>query len=306
MSDEQTQDDFLGEIAAQATGSVGVPDDVNYDDAVPDALATDVESYDEHAERRDEHLPADDADEPTPNRQESRQRNVPLGALQEERTKRQAAQAEVLNLQQQLAAFQLQAQQAAQQPQQEEIPPFVDDPEGHLNGLKKQFQNELDTLRQGQQQQQWRAEQAQFAGRAAQLEAEFRQARPDYDAAFQHVNDDAARQIAQMYPGISPEQVASVQAGALLQFAAHALQSGQNPCELVYAKAQQLGFNPAQRASRQPREQAPTSLSSLNGTTRAPDQRGNVGAKNIASMSNAEFDKFFNEMAAGATQRPTY
>ena len=85
MSDEQTQNDFLGEIAAEATGTTGIADDVSTDDAVPNDLADQVESYDAHAERRDEHL-HDDADQgaddlQVDDRQDNgRKQSVPLGA----------------------------------------------------------------------------------------------------------------------------------------------------------------------------------------------------------------------------------
>lgn len=321
MSDEQTQNDFLGEIAAAATGSAGIPDDVNVNDAVPNDLADQVEAYDDHAERRDEHLHDDDGqsnDAPADDTEgNGRHQKVPLGALQEERTKRQQAQAELAQLQQRLAQIEAHTQQLAQQQQaqqQAEIPAFVDDPEGHLNGLKAQFQQELENLRQGQaqsqqfvQEQQFRAQVAEVGEFITQAEAEFRAQQPDYDAALSHMFELAKAQVRQAYPGATDAEVQQVEAAALLQLAVECRAQGHNPAQRLYERALASGFQASHRAARsQPTRQAPTSLSTINGSSRAPDQRGNVTAKDIASMSTQEFDKFFNEMAAGATQRPAF
>ncbi|CAH0646790.1 MULTISPECIES: hypothetical protein [Pseudomonas] len=308
MSDEQTQNDFLGEIAAEATGTTGIADDVSTDDAVPNDLADQVESYDAHAERRDEHL-HDDADQgaddlQVDDRQDNgRKQSVPLGALQKERAARQQAQAQLAQMQQQLAAFQqqqLQAQQTAQQAQQQaEIPAFVDDPEGHINGLKQQFQAELEAMRQGQQhvqqEAQFRQQVAEVAQHTVQSEAQFRALQPDYDQAVAHMSELARAQVRQAHPSASDLEIQQVEATALLQFALQCRQQGLNPAEALYQRAVAHGFQASHRRTQSTRK-APTSLSDTNGTTRAPDQRGNVRAKDIAGMSNEEFDQLFESM----------
>ncbi|MBH3378364.1 hypothetical protein [Pseudomonas asiatica] len=303
MSDERSQADFLGDIAAEATGSAGVPDDVTIDDAVPNELADQVEAYDDHAERRDEHL-HDDADQGTDDQaleqDNGRKQHVPLGALQKERAARQQAQAQLAQMQAQLQQFQAQHQQALAQQQaaqqQAEIPAFVDDPEGHLEGLKKQFVQELEALRQGQQQQvqeqQIRAQVADAGAFIRQVEADFRQTNPDYDRAFEHVQTAANQQLRQLYPQATEAELATVQQGALLSFITQCRAEGRNPCQEVFAKAQAMGFQGSHRAARK----APTSLSDVSGTSRTPDQRGNVRAKDIAGMSNEEFDRLFESM----------
>lgn len=308
MSDEQSQADFLGDIAAEATGSVGVPDDVTVDDAVPNALADQVEAYDEHADQRDQHLHDDtnqgiDDQQVDDHQDNGRKQQVPLGALQKERAARQQAQAQLAQmqaqLQQRLAQFEAQAQQLAQQQQQEQqvqIPSFLDDPEGHIEGLKKQFTQELENLRQGQQQQvqeqQFRQQVAEAGSFVQQVEADFRQTNPDYDRAFEHVQAAANQQLRQLYPQATEAELATVQQGALLSFITQCRAEGRNPCQEVFAKAQAMGFQGSHRAARK----APTSLSDVNGTSRTPDQRGNVRAKDIAGMSNEEFDRLFESM----------
>lgn len=314
MSDEQTQNDFLGDIAAEATGSVGIADDVTADDAVPNELADSVEQYQDHADRRDEHLQDTDqgSDEPAPE-QDGRKQQVPLGALQKERAARQQAQAQLAQMQAQLQQLQAQQQQASAQQQtaqqQAEIPAFVDDPEGHLEGLKKQFTQELETLRQGQQQvqqeAQFRQQVSEVAQHTVQSEAQFRAQQPDYDQAVAHMSELAKAQVRQALPGATDAEVQQAEATALLSFAVQCQQQGLNPAEALYQRAVANGFQASHRRS-QPIRKAPTSLSDTAGSARAPDQRGNVSAKDIANMSNADFDKFFNEMAAGANQRPAF
>lgn len=298
MSDERSQADFLGDIAAAATGSVGVPDDVTVDDAVPCDLASQVEAFDAHAEQRDQHL-HDDADQGTDDvepEQGGRKQSVPLGALQQERARRQQAQQEVAQLQAQLQQFQAQQQQAQQQT---EIPAFVDDPEGHLEGLKKQFTQELENLRQGQQQQvqeqQFRAQVSEVAQHTVQAEAQFRQSTPDYDAAVEHMSALAKAHVRQAQPGATDAEVQQAEATALLQFALQCQQQGLNPAEALYQRAVANGFQASHRRS-QPIRKAPTSLSDTSGSTRAPDQRGTPTAKDIAGMSNDDFDKLFESM----------
>lgn len=314
MSDEQTQADFLGDIAAAATGSVGVPDDVTVDDAVPCDLAESVEQYQNHADRRDEHLQdADQGSEEPAAEQDGRKQQVPLGALQKERAARQQAQAQLAQMQAQLQQLQAQQQQASAQQQtaqqQAEIPAFVDDPEGHLEGLKKQFTQELETLRQGQQQVQQEAQFRQQVVEAADFttkgEAEFRQTQPDYDQATAFMDELAKAEIRRSHPGATDLEAQQIQATAMLHLAMQCQREGVNPAAVLYQQAVAHGFQTSHRRT-QPTRKAPTSLADVSGSTRAPDQRGNVSAKDIANMSNADFDKFFNEMAAGANQRPAF
>lgn len=245
-----------------------------------------------------------------------RKQFVPLGALQEERTKRQDAQqreTQLLERMNRLLEAQAQAQLQTQQPQQEpekpiEIPAFVDDPEGHLNALKQQFQRELDTIRQGQaqtsQQQQAQQQLQQLAATVGQQEAAYRQTTPEYDQALAFFNERKTAEY--MALGLDAGAAAQQLARDYQGLAIRAQQANTNPAQMLHNIAKALGFTAQQQPQQgqQPPKQAPTSLSTINGSSRAPDQRGNVTAKDIATMSNEDFDKFFNDMAKGSTQRP--
>jgi hypothetical protein len=303
--------DTLGDLVAQLTDSVGIPDDADESTAVPNALADEVEEYTSHAERRDAHLAVDGEqvdDVQVEPQQPKQQQRVPLAALQQERFKRQQEQEQGRLLQAQLAQIEAQQlaqqQQAQQQAQQAALPDFADDPEGHVKGLVEQFstviqqQNEqIQQLSGHHQNQQFHAQTVDAVNYAAQAEAEFRATCPDYDAAFAHVQATAGQQIRQMYPQASEQELQMVEQAALLGFAQHCRANGLNPSEQVFRKAQELGFQPAHRAVRRA---APTSLSSLSGDGRAPDQRGAPGAGDIAAMSDQQFNELFESMRASS------
>lgn len=242
-----------------------------------------------------------------------RKQFVPLGALQKERANRQEQQQQNAVLLERLTKI-LETQQQAQQPQvkQEEpqkieIPAFVDDPEGHIEGLKRQFQAELDQLRQGTaqvtQQQQAQHQLQQLAATVTQHETAYRQSNPDYDQALEFFNQRKTAEY--MALGLDAAAASQQLARDYQGLAIRAQQTNSNPAQMLHNIAKALGFTPQQQQQQQLGKKPPTSLSDVNGSTRAPDQRGSVTAKDIVNMSNEDFDKFFNEMAAsGGSQRP--
>ena len=265
-------------------------------------------------------LPADadeaDANAPVaPNA--GRKQFVPLGALQEERTKRQAQQEENRVLQERMNQFlqlQLQQQQQAQQQQQQEqlpaIPAFVDDPEGHVKGLVEQFNRVI--AEQAQQIQQLtghtqaNSQQQQLVSQVNMAEAAFRQTEPNYDAALAHYN--AVKLAEYMAFGYSEQDARQQLSRDYQGVAINAARSGRNAPEVMFGMAKALGFNPQQQQQQQaqPPKQAPTSLSTLPASGKAPDQQGPMSAKQVAQMTNEEFDRFFAEMARDSVQKPAF
>ncbi|KYC14216.1 hypothetical protein [Pseudomonas sp. ABFPK] len=317
----------VDQLAAVLTDSVGVPNDAGDGDMVPDDLATEIEQYDAHAGQRDAHLAEDgegeQVDEQVEQQQpQGRKQHVPLGALQQERALHQQAKEQVRALQEQLAAHQAQMQQfqqwqqqlAAQQQQaqqQAEIPAFVDDPEGHINGLKAQFEQRLNDM-QGQQNQRQMLEQAgQQVQRDAQevapfigeMEPRFRAAHPDYDDAREFVQANIRGQLAVQYPGASAAQIQGLENVAIIGFLRQCQANGVDPCAHVYQRAQALGYQTRSRAPATPPRRAPTSLGALPGGGRAPDEQGRLSASQVASMSNEDFDRLFEQMRANDAPR---
>lgn len=248
-----------------------------------------------------------------------RQSKVPLAALQEERTRRQELQDQLKARDTQQQAMEqrftqlMQLVQSQQQPQIQqqppEVPSFVDDPEGHVNALRAQFEQELAQLRGYQQQnlqQQQAAQQGQeLARHVAQAEAEFSKATPDYnDAAAYFVQ---RKQLEYAALGADPMTIQQAIRNDYQGIAIAAQQTGKNAAQLLYNLSKAMGFTgrQTQPASKQ-QKPAPTSLSNVNGAPRAPDEQGGVTLESVSNMTDAEFDKFFADMARKSRQRPTF
>lgn len=250
-------------------------------------------------------------------------KHVPLGALQEERTRRQETQAQLAQQQQlnqrmqerfnQMMERWQQAQAPAQQqqPQQEQeqqIPQFVDDPEGHIRAVSERFQQQLDELRQfhqGSVTQQHAAAQGQaLAQHTAAAEAEFSKATPDYPKATEYF---AQRKLAEYGAlGLDPVTAQNALMRDYQGIAIAAAQRGQNAAQMIYNLSKAMGYSAQAPAGRQavPAKAAPTTLASVGGDPRAPQDSGTVTLENLADMTDAEFDKFFAQMERGSRQRP--
>lgn len=273
---------------------------------------------------------ASDGKDPTPDEEQTiddptqpTNKSVPLGALQEERNLRKQSQDRERELQTQnntllermnqilqLQAQQAQPQQQPQQPQEEKIPDFIDDPIGHLEGVKAQFRRELAQLQQTiagtTQHQQQEAQYRQMAVAAGAQEAAFREVTPDYDAAVQHFQ--AVKTAEYTALGLDETQRAQQLGRDSLGLVQYALATNRNPAELLYNMAKALRYTPAAPGAdqqQQPAKQPPTSLSNIPAAGRAPDEKGKLTAKDIAHMPQDEFDKLFESMRDN-NQRPAF
>ncbi|MNC10647.1 hypothetical protein D3C75_583140 [compost metagenome] len=108
------------------------------------------------------------------------------------------------------------------------------------------------------------------------------------------------------HPGASEADMRLLRTATLVQFNRECLSRGINPAEHIYGRAQELGFTPGRRVpgaqsqgyqvAAQPRVSPNTSLSSLSGSPRAPDEKGKMTAAQINDMDDAQFDEFFKSM----------
>ncbi|MGA3799398.1 hypothetical protein ACPCYX_16755 [Pseudomonas fluorescens] len=315
-------DDFdVDEMSAELTGSVGVPEDAVDSDSLPVSVADSVDEYNTAIAEKDLRMTNDVEDSAAGDAEREAQRGkrmVPLGALQEERTKRQELQQQLAAHQEQLALLQqyqaqmqaYQQQLAAQQQQAaiDAIPDFDEDPRGHVEGVKHQFRQELENLRQGQAQQQaaarFQQEVATIAPIVTQVENEFRGSNPDYDVAFDYVLQHAEQNMRAQHPGASEADMRMIRTATMVQFNKECLSRGINPAEHIYGRAQELGFTPGRRVpgaqgyqvAAQPRVSPNTSLSNLSGSPRAPDEKGKLTAAQINDMDDAQFNELFEQM----------
>lgn len=277
-------------------------------------------SYDLSEPPGDDETPDPDADTT------GRKQLVPLGALQEERTKRQERERELEETRASNQRMQerfnemmmrLQGVQLEKPAEQEEvIPDFNDDPAGHVEGLKRQFGKQLAELQQSMQQTQGHTQQQQqvqyLAQQATIAEDEFRKTAPDYDLAADYFRTVkmAEYEAIGLDPLTAQQQLARDCTG-LVQLAT---QQKVNPAEKMYKLAKALGYKPnaapkpnGAPTAAAPKARMPTSLATANGAPRAPDEDGGgMSLEKVANMSDAEFDKFFKEMGKGTIQRPKY
>lgn len=309
----------ISEMSAELTGSTGIPDVVEDGQALPSTVVGSVEEFDQYHAEKDLRVSNDVEDTAAAEQEREAQRGgkrtVPLGALQQERIKRQELQLELEAHRQQLAALQQQQaqwqqyqQQVEQQAAADAIPAFEDDPQGHIEAVKNQFRQELDNLKQGQAHQQ---EVAQFQQdlavvmpAALEAEARFIEQHPDYGEAFNVVQSNVEAQLRQQYPQADAAQLNLVRTAALVAFNKQCQANGVDPCAHIYNRAQALGYSPGQRVPASqgyqvtdtPRKEPNTSLSNLSGSARAPDEKGKMTSDRVSAMSDQEFDDFFASM----------
>lgn len=240
-----------------------------------------------------------------------RKQQVPLKALHEERTRRQESEQELARereatrtLNERLTKL-LELQQAPQTPP-EVVPEFVDDPEAAFKHLQRQLaesQRQMQEYLSGAQQQtQVQHQHTQLAQHVASQEAQFTQAVPDYPQAAEYFYQ---RKVAE-YAAFTGDEFAAKQqvANDYKGIATLAQRLGKNPAELMYNAAKAMGYQAGQKGAAQDRKDPPTSLANVHGTPRAPDEKGKITAADISSMSEAEFDKYWNDLKRGSTVKP--
>jgi len=246
-----------------------------------------------------------------------RKQLVPLGALQEERTKRQEREAELNRereanrvLQERFNQFlmQQQQQQAPQQQQQEQqVPNFIDDPEGYIKAREAQLEQRMAQFEQyvngtaGQQQAQ--QQHVQLTQRVTADEQAFAKDTPDYKDATTFFTERKLAEYATL--GLDPTTASQQLARDYTGIAQLAYKNGKNPAEVMYNLAKTFGFQAGQQQQQQQQQKKtpPTSLSSLDGVARAPDEKGKLTAARIAEMNDKEFDEFFASMSKGSHQK---
>lgn len=245
-----------------------------------------------------------------------RDQKVPLGALHEERTKRQERELELKqerdnnrDLQRQLAQYMIQQQQIQQPPPPapEAPPAFEEDPVAAFNYLQQQLLDSRkqmqDYLQGNQQQQQAQQQHVQLAQSVSAQEAEYTKTVPDYPVAADYFYQRKVAEYTAFLgdPAAAQAQVARDYQGVALR----AQQTGKNPAQLMYDMAKAMGYAPGAPkpgGQQQQRREPPTSLSNLGGAPKAPDEAGTVGVSDISNMSDADFDKFWNDQVKGGNR----
>lgn len=232
---------------------------------------------------------------------------VSIDALHQARKEAQEARAKASELEKKIQGFdemrnQLDEWRRQQQAQTQERE-FDQDPLGsirrEIQDLKR-TQEESQTKTQQQTQARQQAEELERAV-AAQVQ-QYTQQQPDYPDALNHLMQFRAQELALW--GASETEIPQMLEAEARQIAEGAMQSGRNPAHIVYEMAKLRGYNVQKKVEAKPTveriERGQKAAQSLAGTQGEPEE---VGLTDIAKMSDAEFDKFWEEMSRSATPR---
>jgi hypothetical protein len=227
---------------------------------------------------------------------------VPQQALHAEREKRKALEAELKPLKEQLEALaKMREQIASRKPA--DLPP-ADDP-----AQVEHLRNRLAELEQGQTrisqhidtQAVNQAEMQQLGSVMHQSETKFREQKPDYDAAINHVVNARAQELS-LY-GLTPPQIQQTIAEEATEIVRSAISQNRDPAELGYQIALSRGYRPAETANGT--EQPSKAQQTIDAIARAQAQSKSLGgagggkvqtlnAEAVLAMSPEEFDRVYS------------
>lgn len=199
-----------------------------------------------------------------------------------------------------LAEIKDEAQKKQESAPEEQIPDINEDPIGHFQARIAQQQKVIDELngktQQSQQQQEQAAQFNQVVTEYKSQAMQFKQEKPDFDAAYNHLLSARAKEYAML--GVPEAEIPASISQDELGIVLRAKQLGKNPAEVIYALAMERGYKPGaggedvdnggngkERLEQIARGQnAAKSLSSAGGG-KAPD----ISLENLANMSNDDF-----------------
>ena len=221
-------------------------------------------------------------------------RQVPLTALQAERSKTAALQRQFDEMNGQMRTLMQMyqpPQDASQEPQQDISPDPEEDPIGAIAWTKRQ----METIRQAQEQQtaqQTRTAQEQkLAEICNRNTSEFVKDTPDYLDAYQHLMQSRISEL--RLQGLDDESIGSTIRGEEQALAISSLQQNVNPAARVYDLAKARGYtgkpqsNPT--AKFDPDIEDRKKSASLN-TGRGNPPKSGVTPEDLAKMDGAKFD----------------
>ena len=257
-------------------------------------------------------------------------KTVPYAALHEERMARKELQAQLNDVNQKLGMFQglreelnelrkgqnTQSEEARRQQLEEE---FENDPIAALRKQNEELQAKIEQEQsvkeqQTEQEQQAQAQQEQFQTMmrtVASQVAEFEESHPDYSQAFQFLMDKRIEEYRAI--GItSPQEIQMEFDREAIALSANALQRGVNPGQAVYDLAKSRGYTKSEgldgvedpvakttlEESMERLEKGASASKTLTGGSGGKPE-GSLSVAEIEKMSDAEFDKLWDEMSGG-------
>jgi hypothetical protein len=225
-----------------------------------------------------------------------------VSALTEERARRRQLQDQNQQMQARFNELLLRMQQQQPAQQQAQVPDYDDNPAEHLRAMQRQVEDrirELDQRLAGHDQRTQVVDQhTQFVNTVATAEADFAARTPDYHAATAYVQQRKLTEYRAV--GLSDAEARQALARDTANVAQLALQRGQNPAEVMYGLAKAVGFTAPVPAA--PRAPVAGSLQGTGGTPGA-DNQGMPTPEALSTMSDTEFDSWWNKMAQASSGR---
>lgn len=271
--------------------------------------------------------------EPQANQQQDdSNRNVPYGALREERERRKALEQQLnqLNGKWQTVEQRLAALQGLNQPQQQRPEaPKIPDPEEDFIEATRWTQQQIVEMQRRQQEQTTQSQRAQEAQRFqgqvmsawSQRARQAAQESPEFADAYRFATTSRYREL--IASGVPENQARQQAQRDEFNFVAQSMQQGRDPAQSMIAIAQARGWQPKPAVSGEtqaaPSPAAPTEQQntpaqpqrldtvakgmqankSLSGVGSSTSGRGSLGAKDLAEMSDDDFAAFLDKKGAG-------
>lgn len=294
-------------------------DELKAQEAAPDAELPAVEPVEQGGEGqprgldgkfkpKEEAPPADVVaeGEPEPKKGDG---TVPQGALHAERekrkasdTERDAAKAELAKVREQLAAIaKMREDVAARKPADL---PAADDPAAleHLRTRIAEQDQKINRFEQNADNEALANHEIQQLGSfMAESEAKYREQKPDYDAAIEHVVLMRANELA-LY-GLNRAQIQQTISEEAAEIVRSAAQQGRDPADLGYQIALSRGYRPAEgQAEVKPNGGAQATLDAIAAAKAKSKSLGagggsapkNLTAEAVAAMSQDEFEALYS------------
>lgn len=217
-----SETDFIDEIA-------GVEEEIPQEDAVQEPV--------EAAEAP--------AEEPVEEKEEPKETTVPLGALHEERSKRQELQSRLDETIQKMGKMEALWEQLQNKEATPELPDYEEDPAGYLHAQIEQLQAKLNgfeekSVEQERVQEQQQTEQQLLEKYAASVRT-YSQEAPDFNDAYQYLSSTMDQDlVARGYDDpLERANILQYEEGLMV---GRALNSGKNPAEIIYNYAKARGY----------------------------------------------------------------
>jgi len=285
MTDQKTDEAIIADHVADTfdfSSTDNEPADVVEAPEAPEVDTVDDASGDDDADSSGADA-ADATDDDKPKRGKSAKDRI-QELVSERNAERQRTEQMQAQLQAQEQRFNAYLESQRQQPEQQQIPNFDDDPAGNIVGRQAQLEARIAEQARSQETQQAEQQQLRQTQHVVNtfngIEQQYAQSNPDY---YQRVEALKSQRAAMwVSTGMTTEQANHMVTNEAMGVIQTALSHGRNPAEAFYSMTQPQ----APPATGALQRQTPSSLGSRTG-----GQSGPKSIRDLMKLSDADFDK---------------